>query len=423
MNIIDKVNRARLYYDSGKTKNIDQRIEYLKFLKTVIKKNEDNILAALKQDLNKTRFEGFMTEISLLYEEINYITKNIKKWAKPKKVRTPIAHFPSRSLIYSEPYGVVLIMSPWNYPFYLTIAPLIGAIASGNSVIIKPSNYSLHTSLIIKKIIGEVFKEEYVSVILGGREENQELLKQKFDYIFFTGSPKVGKIVMESASKNLTPISLELGGKSPCIVDETADINLSAKRIAWGKFINAGQTCIAPDYVIVHELVKENFINLLIYHIDKFYNDAYEKQEFPKIITTHHHDRLNELIKNEKIIYGGNSKDQFIQPTLVESNWDSDIMKDEIFGPILPIITFSDLKEVIKSIKAKPSPLALYMFTRDRKSELLVINDINFGGGCINDVIVHIATPFMPFGGIGNSGMGSYHGKFSFDTFSHKRVF
>ncbi|MFA7366681.1 MAG: aldehyde dehydrogenase [Bacilli bacterium] len=421
MEIQKIVQSARDYYNNGKTREVDERIKHLKLLKLSISKNENKILEALKRDLNKSDFEGFMTELALLYEEINYICKHLKKWARPKKVKTPITHFPSKSYIHSEPYGVVLIMSPWNYPFYLSMAPLIGAIASGNTVILKPSNYSSQTSLIINRIISEVFKEEYVSVVLGGREENQELLNQKFDYIFFTGSPNVGKIVMESASKNLTPVSLELGGKSPCIIDSSADINIAAKRIAWGKFVNSGQTCVAPDYVVIHESRKEEFITKIIDNIEKFYSKSFDNDEFPKIITNRHFQRLVDLIANEKVIYGGNTKNNSIHPTLVESNWKSKIMEEEIFGPILPIITYKDLDETINQIKIKERPLALYLFTNDKNVEEKIVNQINYGGGCINDVIVHLATPYMPFGGVGNSGMGNYHGKFSFDTFSHKK--
>lgn len=421
MEIKKIVQRARDYYNSGKSRVIEERIKHLKLLKISIKNNEDKILDALKKDLNKSEFEGFMTEVALLYEEINYICSHLKKWAKPKRVKTPLTHFPSKSYIHSEPYGVVLIMSPWNYPFYLSMAPLVGAIAAGNTIVLKPSNYSANTSLVIGRIISEVFKEEYVSVVLGGREENQELLLQKFDYIFFTGSPNVGKIVMESASKNLTPVSLELGGKSPCIIDSSADINIAAKRIAWGKFINAGQTCVAPDYVVIHESKKEEFIIKIIDNIEKFYSDSFDNDNFPKIITNRHFERLVELIANEKIIYGGNTKDNFIHPTLIDANWKSIIMEDEIFGPILPIITYYNLDEVMTNIVNRPRPLALYLFTNDKNVEKRFINEINYGGGCINDVIVHLATPYMPFGGIGNSGMGNYHGKFSFDTFSHKK--
>lgn len=421
MNIKNIVANSRNYYNNGNTKDVNQRINYLLALKASINKNEKDIIDALNKDLNKSEFEAFMTEIALLYEEIHYMTKHLKKWTKPKKVKTPITHFPSKSFIYSEAYGVVLIMSPWNYPFYLSIAPLIGAIAAGNTVVLKPSNYSSNTSLIIDKIMKEVFPSDYVSVVLGGRRENLELLDQKFDYIFFTGSPNVGKVVMESASKNLTPVSLELGGKSPTIVTKNANINLAAKRIAWGKFINAGQTCVAPDYVIIDEAVRNEFIEKIKEYINKFYIESYYNNTFPKIITNNHFERVVSLINKDDVIFGGESKDNFISPTLVNASWNSKIMEEEIFGPILPIITYNSFDEIIKEIVDRPRPLALYLFTENKDEMKKVTNNINYGGGCINDVIVHLATVHMPFGGIGNSGMGNYHGKFSFDTFTHKK--
>lgn len=414
-----KVNNARDFYNSGYTKDLDFRMHSLNKLKEAISKYENEVLEALNKDLNKTPYEAFMTEFCMVLDEIKYISNNFKKWAKPTKVKTPITQFPGKSLIYKEPYGVILIMSPWNYPFYLTIAPLIGAIAAGNTVILKPSNYSPNTSLVIEKIIKDTFNENYVSVVLGGREENTELLNQKFDYIFFTGSTNVGKVVMEKASVHLTPISLELGGKSPCIVDKDANLNLAAKRIAWGKFVNAGQTCVAPDYILVDETVKEEFINYLSVHVHNLYEDSFEKGLFPKMITKHHFDRVLGLIEQDKVIYGGKTKDQVISPTIVSADFNDLVMSEEIFGPVLPIITYKNLDETIKLLQNKPRPLALYLFTENEEVEKKVIRELNYGGGCINDVIVHLATPYMPFGGIGNSGMGGYHGKFSFDTFTH----
>jgi aldehyde dehydrogenase (NAD+) len=397
----------------------------LEKLQIAIHKYEDEIYKALKEDLNKSKFETYMTEIGMVLEEISYIKKRIRKWGKPKKVKSPIHQFPASSKIYSEPYGVCLIMSPWNYPFQLSIAPLIGAIASGNCCIIKPSNYSPATSNLVDKIIKETFKSNYITVILGGREENQTLLTQKFDYIFFTGSVGVGKIVMESASKHLTPLSLELGGKSPCIVDETANLDLAAKRIIWGKTLNSGQTCVAPDYLLVHHSVKDELISKIKVYLKKFYGDSIHTNPiFPKIINEHHFNRLIELIKDNNVIVGGQyNQDTFqIEPTLVDNvSWDSPIMQEEIFGPILPVITFHDLKEVSRKVNDYPKPLALYFFTTSQANEKYVLNNISSGGGCINDTIVHLATHYLPFGGVGNSGMGSYHGKASFDTFSHKK--
>ncbi|WP_331618267.1 aldehyde dehydrogenase family protein [Serpentinicella sp. ANB-PHB4] len=316
-------------------------------------------------------------------------------------------------------------MSPWNYPFQLTIAPLIGAIAAGNCSIIKPSEYATNTSEIIDKLISKNFDEAYISVIKGGREANKSLLAEKFDYIFFTGSVQVGKVVMEAASKHLTPVTLELGGKSPCIVDETANIDLASKRIVWGKFLNAGQTCVAPDYLMVHSSVKEKLINKMKDHITEFYGlSPCSNKEYPKIINDKHYNRLRTLLNEENIVFGGqfNDKTNQISPTILDNvTIDSAVMKDEIFGPILPVIEFENINEVVSRVNKKPKPLALYYFSNDIKRQKHIINNISYGGGCINDTIVHLATPHMPFGGVGDSGIGGYHGKASFDTFSHKK--
>jgi len=411
----------RKYYEAGNTLSVDKRISYLLKLKNAITKYEDEINKALKADLNKHVFESKMTEIGIVFEEINYILRHIKRWSKDKKVRTPIAQFSSKSYIHPEPYGVVLIMSPWNYPFQLAIEPLIGALAAGNCAVIKPSAYAKQTSILIKMIIEDVFPKEYVSVVLGGREENKELLNEKFDYIFFTGSVSVGKYVMECAAKNLTPISLELGGKSPVIVDDTADIKLAAKRIAWGKILNAGQTCIAPDYVLINERVKEEFIKEYIHILEVFFDNGNYKS-LPRIINDKHFDRVLSLIDFEKVVFGGDNDEEtrFIEPTLMDNvTFEDAVMKEEIFGPILPLISYENLDDAIDTIVKRPNPLALYLFTKDSATKKKVVAKVKFGGGCINDTIVHVATSNMGFGGVGESGMGNYHGKASFDTFTH----
>lgn len=404
---------------------IVKRKEKLRDLKRVIKKYEDEILEALKKDLNKSFFEGYETEVGIVLEEINYTLKHLNKWAKVKRVKTPIFHFPATSYIYQEAYGKVLIMSPWNYPFQLTIAPLVGAIAAGNRVVVKPSEYSNNTAEIIEKILKEVFSQDEVKVVKGGRAVNQDLLKQKYDYILFTGSPAVGKIVMESAAKHLTPVTLELGGKSPCIVDSSAKVKMAAKRIVWGKFLNAGQTCVAPDYLLVHQDVKAELVKEMIGYIKEFYgNSPIDNPDYPKIINKKHFDRINGLIRNEKIITGGNCNEQAmkIAPTILDHiTWQSPIMQEEIFGPVLPVMEFDDLNQVVEMMGNHPKPLALYFFTSSKENEKKILSNISFGGGCINDTIIHLSNSNLPFGGVGNSGMGQYHGKASFNTFSHPK--
>lgn len=423
MTIQELVNKQREYYKSGKTNDVNFRLSQLKKLRNAILNNRNNIEEALNKDLHKTNFESYMTEIGMVLDDLGFAIKHLKKWMKPNKVKTPLAQFPSKSFTVSEPYGVVLIMSPWNYPFNLCIEPLIGAISGGNTVIVKPSAYSPNISKVISNIIEENFPPEYITTVLGGRAENQELLEQKFDYIFFTGSVNVGKIVMEKASHNLTPISLELGGKSPVIVDSTANLEIAARRIAFGKYLNAGQTCVAPDYLLIERSVKEDFVKLLIKNIKSFYpNDNYE--QMPHIINERHFNRLLALIGNEKIIFGGNNKieEKFIQPTVLDNiNFESPVMQEEIFGPILPIICFDDIYWAVEQIVSRPKPLALYLFSSSKEIQKLFLEKVSFGGGCINDTIIHLATPHMGFGGVGDSGMGSYHGKKSFETFTHEK--
>ncbi len=419
------VKKQRAYFYTEETMNIDSRLNALKKLKASIQKHEQAVLDALKQDLNKAPFEAYATEVGIIYSELNDAMKHLVRWFRPKRVRTPITQFKSTSRIVSEPYGVVLIMSPWNYPFQLTIAPLIGAISGGNCAVVKPSAYSPATSDIIGKIIEDCFSASYVTVIKGGREANQELLKEKFDYIFFTGSVDVGKSVMEAAAKNLTPMTLELGGKSPCIVDQDVNLDMTARRITWGKFINSGQTCVAPDYVLVHKDRKEQLINAIKKYIREFYGDnPCRNPDFPKIVNQKHFNRLKDLIESGDIAAGGDSNEATLQisPTiLVNVGWDDPVMQEEIFEPILPVLEFDDLSQVIRDVNNRPKPLALYLFTRNKEVEKRILKSISFGGGCINDTIVHLATSHMPFGGVGDSGMGSYHGKWSFDTFTHKK--
>ncbi len=424
-NMNEAVRKQRLFFEKGITKEVDYRIKNLKLLKQIILTHEAEILDALQKDLNKAPFEAYATEIGLVLEELEYIIKHLRNWAKPRKVKTPITHFLSASYQYTEPYGIVLIMSPWNYPFQLTIAPLIGAMAAGNCTIVKPSEYSSHTAEIIERLICENFDESYITVVRGGREANKTLLDEKFDYIFFTGSVSVGKVVMESASKHLTPVSLELGGKSPCIVDESANLDMAAKRIVWGKYLNAGQTCVAPDYLLVHRNVKTELITKMRKYIEEFYGpDPFNNPDYPKVINDKHFNRLLGLFQNETIVVGGQYNDQThrIAPTILDKvTWDRPIMQEEIFGPLLPVLEFESLNDVIGIVNHHPKPLALYFFTQDKKREQYVINNTSFGGGCINDTVVHLATSYMPFGGVGDSGMGGYHGKASFDTFSHQK--
>ncbi|MDF2510595.1 MAG: hypothetical protein K0S04_461 [Herbinix sp.] len=417
--------RQRSFFESGLTRNLEFRKECLRKLKKTIISHEAEIMKALKEDLNKSSFETYATEIGMVLEEINFMLKNMKRLLTVKQVRTPITQFPASSRIYQEPYGTVLIMSPWNYPFQLAMVPLVGAIACGNCAIVKPSNYSPATSSIIDKILSKIFKDAHVAVIQGGREVNQSLLDYKFDLIFFTGSVEVGKIVMEKAAKHLTPVVLELGGKSPCIVDKTADIKMAAKRIAWGKCLNSGQTCVAPDYLLVHKEIKKELSREIMKNVGKMYTEFPENNpEFPKIINRKHFERLNSLIETGKVIYGGRGNEvtnQIAFTLMDEVSWEDEIMKEEIFGPILPIIEYENLGEIIQRINHRPKPLALYLFTRSKEVERKILGGVSFGGGCVNDTIVHLATSYMAFGGVGESGMGAYHGKESIRTFSHSK--
>ncbi len=424
--ILNLLNKQRQFYKSGATIPVKFRMEQLKKLYIAIKKYENEINIALKTDLGKSNFEGFMCECGMALSEISYMIKQVKRFARKKRVHTPLAQFASHSYKQPVPYGNTLIMSPWNYPFLLAVDPLADAIAAGNTAIVKPSAYSPATSNIVKKIIEECFEEEYVAVVTGGRAENTALLEQKFDFVFFTGSQAVGKEVLRHTANYLTPAVLELGGKSPCIVDSSADIKLAAKRIVFGKYLNCGQTCVAPDYIMCERNVKDEFIAEVIKQIKIQYGDnPLDNKDYGKIINEKHFSRLCKLIDKSKVVAGGeiNINTCQIAPTVMDNVTEGDaVMGEEIFGPIMPILTFDDFDAVVDSLKDKDKPLALYLFTSNKKHIKRVTTELSYGGGCINDVIIHLATTEMGFGGVGESGMGSYHGKAGFDAFSHYKA-
>ncbi len=413
----------RAYFLTQATKPYAFRLNQLKKLEGWIIANEEAILDALHQDLGKSAYEGYLTEVAMVKQELKDAIRCLKKWMKPRRARTAIGQLPGTCRMYAEPYGVTLIMSPWNYPFQLTIAPLVGAISAGNCAVVKPSAYSAATSALLKRMMDELFDPAYIAAVEGGRKENAGLLEQHFDFIFFTGSPTVGRLVMEKASAHLTPVSLELGGKSPVLVDETADITLTARRLAWGKCVNAGQTCVAPDYVLVNKSRETELVEALIAELRRMYTSApLMNPDWPKIINEHHFNRLVGLLQSGVVSHGGqiNMQTRQIAPTiLTDVSWDDPVMQEEIFGPILPILTYSKLEDAIARIQQRPKPLALYLFTQSAETEARVMREVSFGGGCVNDTILHLATPYMPFGGVGESGMGGYHGQYSFDTFSH----
>ena len=417
------VQEQRTYYYTGATLSIDARILALKKLKACILKHEADINEAIKKDLGKSAFESYMCETGLVLSEISYMLKHIHSFAREKAVHTPLAQFHSRSYKKPSPYGVVLIMSPWNYPFLLTIDPLVDAIAAGNTAVLKPSAYSPHTSEIIQAMIQECFDSKYVAVVTGGRAENTCLLSEHFDYIFFTGSQAVGKEVMRQDSAHLTPVTLELGGKSPCIVDKDANLKLAAKRIVFGKYLNCGQTCVAPDYIYCERSVKDRLVKEIKKQIQKqFGKQPLNRENYGKIINEKHFDRILGLMDSAKIVHGGNFDRATlrIEPTVMDNVTFGDVvMQEEIFGPIMPILTYDSLDEAIRNINAMPHPLALYIFTNNSYVAKKITSRCGFGGGCINDTIIHLATSEMGFGGFGESGMGSYHGKDGFDTFSH----
>lgn len=421
--IASLLDKQREYYKSGVTVPVNFRIEQLKKLYAAIKKYENEILQALHTDLGKSDYESFMCEIGLVLSEITYMIRHTKKFAKRKTVFTPITNFHAHCFKQPVPYGNTLIMSPWNYPFLLTVDPLADAIAAGNTAVVKPSAYSPATSAIISKIISECFDAEYIAVITGGRAENAALLEQKFDFVFFTGSQAVGKEVLRHTAEHLTPAVLELGGKSPCIVDKSANIALAAKRIVFGKFLNCGQTCVAPDYILCESSVKDKFINEVASQIKIQYGDnPLKNKDYGRIINQKHFERLCGLIDKNKVIIGGETDcgSNRIAPTVMDNVTENDaVMGEEIFGPIMPILTFDDFDKTVDNLKDKDKPLALYLFSSDKGQIKRITTELSYGGGCINDVVVHLSTSEMGFGGVGQSGMGSYHGKDGFDAFSH----
>jgi len=417
------LEEMRACFMSGETLDVDGRIRRLQELRQAIGAFEEEILAALETDLGKAAFEGYATELGVVYGELDHTLRHLRAWAKPRRMPTPMVQFPSASRVYAEPLGVVLIMSPWNYPFQLAIAPLIAALAAGNCAVVKPSRYASATAAVVERLLQSCFPPRYVSVFQGGGEVNTRLLEQRFDHIFFTGSVKVGKVVMRAAAEQLTPVTLELGGKSPAIVDGTADIDLAARRIVWGKCINAGQTCVAPDYLLVQREAADKLTAAMIKYIGQFYGEnPLENPEYPKIVNAGHFERLSGLLASGKILFGGRTDPAAnkIEPTiLTEVAPESPIMREEIFGPLLPVIPFADMAQAVEFVRQREKPLALYLFTSDGKTRRRVLQEISFGGGCINDTLVHLANPHMPFGGVGQSGMGAYHGRKGFETFSH----
>ena len=423
---IDKILKAqRDYFASGATLSVEFRVDMLKKLYTAVKSHEKEIGEALSEDLGKSDFEGFMCETGMALSEIGYMIKNTAKFAKEKTVRTPLAQFSARSYKKPSPYGNVLIMSPWNYPLLLSLSPLANAIAAGNTAIVKPSAYSPATSAVVAKIIAECFPEKYVAVITGGRQENAALLDQKFDFVFFTGSQNVGKEVLRHTAEHLTPAVLELGGKSPCIVDGSAKIKLAAKRIVFGKFLNCGQTCVAPDYVLCEKSVKDELVKEIIKQIRAQYGkEPLLNPDYGKIINEKHFERINALIDRKKTVYGGNALPEKlkIEPTVMSDvEWSDAVMQEEIFGPVLPILTYEKFGDIFGILRDKPKPLALYFFSESEYRIRAVMERCSYGGGCVNDCIIHLATSEMGFGGVGESGMGSYHGKDGFDAFSHTK--
>lgn len=406
MSVSSIVNKQKEYFYNGHTRSVEVRKNNLKKLYEGVQRFEQEIFQALKLDLNKSVHESFTTEVGYVLKEISFQLKHISSWSKPKRVRTALTHFGSKGKVVPEPYGVTLIIAPWNYPFQLAIAPLVGALAAGNTIVLKPSELTPNVSKVITRMLEELFQEELVAVVEGGVEESTALLKEPFDYIFFTGSVGVGKVVMEAAAKQLTPLTLELGGKSPCIVHKDAKIDVTARRIVWGKFLNAGQTCVAPDYMYVHASVKEQLIEALRHEIEKQYGkEPLHNDNYVRIVSERHFERLCTFLKDGKTVIGGNYKKEtlHIEPTVLTNvTWESAVMEDEIFGPILPIIEYDNIEDVIDTIQQHPKPLALYVFSEDKGVQKKVTSNISYGGGCINDVVYHLATPYLPFGGVGD---------------------
>lgn len=419
------ITSQKAFFETGITLDVSERISKLKKLKKIIEEKEQEISAALFADFRKPEFETYLTETALILSELKYTIKKLKKWAKPKKVKSSFLNFPSRDYIYPQPYGNVLVLAPWNYPFQLSVSPAIGALAAGNTVMIKPSEFAPATSQLTQEIFAEVYPQEHAAVILGGVETSKELLEQKWDYVFFTGSVPVGRILAQAIAPHLTPSTLELGGKNPCIIHRSAKIELAAKRIVWGKFINAGQTCISPDYILIDKKKKTEFTEAVKKEIkEAFGEDVKKSPDYARIINKKNFERLQRMLEGQTIITGGETveRDNYIAPTLLdEPSLDNNVMQDEIFGPILPVLSFSEEAELEKIISHYPDPLALYVFAEDNSFSEKILQKYRFGGGASNDVVVHIANKNLPFGGVGSSGYGGYHGKFSFDTFTHKK--
>lgn len=425
MEIQKLVAAQRAFFHTGATRELEFRKTALADLKRAVQARESTLLAALRADLGKSDTEGYLCEVGLTLEELSFAERRLPRWARERRVATPLALFPARSTIFPEPYGVTLIMSPWNYPLLLTLDPLIGAIAAGNCCVVKPSAYAPATSAAIRELVSGCFPPEYVAVVEGGRQENQALLDQEFDYIFFTGGVEVGRQVMEKAAKHLTPVTLELGGKSPCVVDATARLDLAAKRIVFGKLLNCGQTCVAPDYLLVDRRVKDELLDRLRFWTERMYGaDPLDNQGYVHMVNRKHFDRVCALIDPAKVIYGGQADPDTlrIQPTILDGVSPEDpVMGEEIFGPLLPVLEFDDLDQAEHFILDRPRPLALYLFSQDKAVQRRFLRNVPFGGGCVNDTVLHLANPRLPFGGVGNSGLGHYHGKYSFDTFSHTK--
>lgn len=424
-NFQSRLGAQRAFFRTGATKDISFRIEQLKTLKNLLTENEDLLIEAVHQDFRKSAFETYGTEIGLVITDINYAIKNVVNWAKPKSVSSSLVNFPSKNFVITEPYGNALIIAPWNYPILLALQPLVGAIAAGNTAILKPSELTPNTSQTLATLFKTYFDERFIDVVLGGTEEAQQLIQLKFDYIFFTGSTRVGRIIMKTVAENLTPMTLELGGKSPCIVDKTANLEISAKRIAWGKFVNAGQTCVAPDYLMVDESIKDEFIIHLKEAIVSFYGeDPIFSPDYPRIINNAHFERLESYLKDGEVVIGGevDRSELYIAPTILDRvSWSDAVMQEEIFGPILPILTYQSVDDCIDKINLHPRPLALYIFTNNEELEQQILSEVSFGGGAVNDTIAQLGNHHLSFGGVGASGFGSYHGKASFDSFSHQK--
>jgi aldehyde dehydrogenase (NAD+) len=425
LNYQDQLAKLHAHFQSGATRSLEARLAALQKLERVIRENSEKICAALYADLRKPRQEALISEVAFTLEEIAVAKKHLKKWMRPKAGKAPLILFPSKNRVFFEPYGVVLAIGPWNYPFQLLFAPIVGAIAAGNCVLAKPSELTPATSRLIAQLLGEAFPKEFLHVVEGGIPETTALLNLKFDYIFFTGSTPVGRIVMQAAAKNLIPVTLELGGKSPCIVCEDADLELAARRIVWGKFYNAGQTCVAPDYLYIHESVHDQLLEKIKAAISAQFGDAPQKSpDFARIVNLRNTQRVAAMIDGKKLVTGGmvDFDDKYIEPTVLKDvSWEDKVMSEEIFGPVLPVLKYQDLDTLFATISSKPKPLAAYLFSQSREKQDRFVQKLSFGGGCINDVVIHLSNPYLPFGGVGESGIGHYHGRYSFHTLSHAK--